>query len=103
MCPDPRRVLIVTGHHNWIALAYAHFICCYHIKESTGWQLVFTSPYLERSVERLALNSRVVSVNQPENKEKMIAISFGSQIRLWSCHDETSKEIGKGKWFVRDA
>ncbi|XP_072023843.1 BTB/POZ domain-containing protein KCTD3-like isoform X2 [Amphiura filiformis] len=101
MYPDPRKVLIATGHHNWIALAYAHFICCYRIKESTGWQLVFTSPYLERTVERLALNSRVVMVNQPDNKEKMIAISYGSQIRLWSCHDEKSSEVGTFDLGVR--
>ncbi|XP_033629547.1 BTB/POZ domain-containing protein KCTD3-like isoform X1 [Asterias rubens] len=93
-CTDPRRVLIVAGHHNWIALAYAHFVCCYRIKESTGWQLVFTSPYLERTIERVALNSRV-PLSQSEGKEKMVAVSYGSQIRLWSCQDESKRnQIG---------
>ncbi|XP_038073163.1 BTB/POZ domain-containing protein KCTD3-like [Patiria miniata] len=87
---DPHRVLIVSGHHNWIVLAYAHFVCCYRIKESTGWQLVFTSPYLERTIERVALNSRV-PLSQSEGKEKMVAVSYGSQIRLWSCQDESSR------------
>ena len=26
---DPRKVLIIAGHHNYIAIAYAHFVCCY--------------------------------------------------------------------------
>ncbi len=26
---DPRKVLIVAGHHNWIVAAYAHFVICY--------------------------------------------------------------------------
>ncbi|XP_040841612.1 BTB/POZ domain-containing protein KCTD3 isoform X3 [Ochotona curzoniae] len=26
---DPRKVLIVAGHHNWIVAAYAHFAVCY--------------------------------------------------------------------------
>lgn len=26
---DPRKVLIVAGHHNWIVVAYAHFVICY--------------------------------------------------------------------------
>ncbi|KAK7913342.1 hypothetical protein WMY93_013553 [Mugilogobius chulae] len=28
---DPRKVLIVAGHHNWIVAAYAHFVICYSI------------------------------------------------------------------------
>lgn len=26
---DPRKVLIIAGHHNWIVAAYAHFVICY--------------------------------------------------------------------------
>lgn len=26
---DPLRVRIVKGHHNWIAVVYAHFVTCY--------------------------------------------------------------------------
>lgn len=26
---DPRKVLIISGHHNWIVAAYAHFVICY--------------------------------------------------------------------------
>uniref|UniRef100_A0A8C7SPC6 BTB/POZ domain-containing protein KCTD3 n=1 Tax=Oncorhynchus mykiss TaxID=8022 RepID=A0A8C7SPC6_ONCMY len=56
---DPRKVLIVAGHHNWIVVAYAHFVICYRIKESSGWQQVFSSPFLDWSIERVALNAKV--------------------------------------------
>lgn len=26
---DPLRVQIIKAHHNWIAVAYAHFVVCY--------------------------------------------------------------------------
>lgn len=31
---DPRKVLIVAGHHNWIVAAYAHFAVCYRYEYS---------------------------------------------------------------------
>nr|XP_054758380.1 BTB/POZ domain-containing protein KCTD3-like [Lytechinus pictus] len=92
---DPRRVLIVSGHHNWIVLAYAHFVCCYRIKESTGWHLVFQSPHLEQTVHRVALNPKVGGAAHIENREKMVAVAFGSQIRMWSSNEGEEKvEIG---------
>ncbi|XP_070562482.1 BTB/POZ domain-containing protein KCTD3-like [Ptychodera flava] len=92
---DPRKVILIRGHHNWIAVAYPHFVCCYRIKESTGWHLVFTSPYLDRPVERLALNAKVTGVNQGDNREKMVAVSYGSTVRLWCCQDGSMRnEIG---------
>ncbi|XP_030854857.1 BTB/POZ domain-containing protein KCTD3 [Strongylocentrotus purpuratus] len=92
---DPRRVLIVSGHHNWIVLAYSHFICCYRIKESTGWHQVFQSPHLEQTVHRVALNPKVGGAAHLENREKMVAVAFGSQIRMWSSNESEEKvEIG---------
>ncbi|XP_077980981.1 BTB/POZ domain-containing protein KCTD3-like [Glandiceps talaboti] len=92
---DPRKVILIRGHHNWLAVAYPHFVCCYRIKESTGWHLVFTSPYLERTVERLALNVKVTGINQGDNREKMVAVSYGSTVRLWCCQDGSLRsEIG---------
>lgn len=26
---DPLRVQIIKAHHNWIVVAYAHFVVCY--------------------------------------------------------------------------
>ncbi|XP_061881682.1 BTB/POZ domain-containing protein KCTD3 [Entelurus aequoreus] len=92
--PDPRKVLIVAGHHNWIVAAYAHFVICYRIKESTGWQQVFSSPYLDRTIERIALNAKVVG-GPHGDKDKMVAAASESSIILWSIHDGGSgNEIG---------
>uniref|UniRef100_A0A673ZEG7 BTB/POZ domain-containing protein KCTD3 n=1 Tax=Salmo trutta TaxID=8032 RepID=A0A673ZEG7_SALTR len=98
MCPgavvDPRKVLIVAGHHNWIVVAYAHFVICYRIKESSGWQQVFSSPYLDWSIERIALNAKVVG-GPHGDKDKMVAAASNSNIILWSIQDGGSgNEIG---------
>uniref|UniRef100_A0AAQ4QWN5 BTB/POZ domain-containing protein KCTD3 n=1 Tax=Gasterosteus aculeatus aculeatus TaxID=481459 RepID=A0AAQ4QWN5_GASAC len=96
---DPRKVLIIAGHHNWIVAAYAHFVICYRIKESSGWQQVFSSPYLDCTIERIALNAKVVG-GPHGDKDKMVAASSESSIILWSIQDGGSgNEIGKvGVW-----
>ncbi|XP_064411659.1 BTB/POZ domain-containing protein KCTD3 isoform X2 [Latimeria chalumnae] len=91
---DPRKVLIVAGHHNWIVAAYAHFVVCYRIKESSGWQQVFTSPYLDWTIERVAVNAKVVG-GPHGDKDKMVAVASESSIILWSIQDGGSgNEIG---------
>uniref|UniRef100_A0A673ZC99 Potassium channel tetramerization domain containing 3 n=1 Tax=Salmo trutta TaxID=8032 RepID=A0A673ZC99_SALTR len=88
------KVLIVAGHHNWIVVAYAHFVICYRIKESSGWQQVFSSPYLDWSIERIALNAKVVG-GPHGDKDKMVAAASNSNIILWSIQDGGSgNEIG---------
>ncbi|XP_029945901.1 BTB/POZ domain-containing protein KCTD3 [Salarias fasciatus] len=91
---DPRKVLIIAGHHNWIVAAYAHFVICYRIKESSGWQQVFSSPYLDWTIERIALNAKVVG-GPHGDKDKMVAAASESRIILWSIQDGGSgNEIG---------
>ncbi|EHB01604.1 BTB/POZ domain-containing protein KCTD3 [Heterocephalus glaber] len=80
---DPRKVLTVAGHHNWIMTAYTHFAVCYRIKESSGQQQVFTSPYLNWAIERAALNAKVVG-GPHGDKDKMVAVASESSIILWS-------------------
>lgn len=95
--PDSLRVCIVKGHHNWIAVAYAHFVACYRLKDSTGWQLALTSPYLEPVIERIALNAKVMppAAGQPEQANKMLAVSYCTQVRLWGITEEGSRsDIG---------
>uniref|UniRef100_A0A8C1FPS9 Potassium channel tetramerization domain containing 3 n=2 Tax=Cyprinus carpio TaxID=7962 RepID=A0A8C1FPS9_CYPCA len=88
------KVLIVAGHHNWIVAAYAHFVICYRIKESSGWQQVFSSPYLDWAIEQVALNAKVVG-GPHGDKDKMVAASSESSIILWSIQDGGSgSEIG---------
>ncbi|XP_075906225.1 BTB/POZ domain-containing protein KCTD3 isoform X2 [Nelusetta ayraudi] len=91
---DPRKVLIIAGHHNWIVAAYAHFVICYRIKESSGWQQVFSSPYLNWTIERIALNAKVVG-GPHGDKDKMVAAASESNIILWNIQDGGSgNEIG---------
>ncbi|XP_043501074.1 BTB/POZ domain-containing protein KCTD3 isoform X1 [Polistes fuscatus] len=80
---DPLRVQIIKAHHNWIVVAYAHFITCYRLKDSSGWQHAFTSPHIESIIERVAINAKIGSGVDG----KMVAISYGSQVRLWSVSE----------------
>ncbi|XP_044265380.1 BTB/POZ domain-containing protein KCTD3 [Tribolium madens] len=84
---DPLRVQIIKAHHNWIVVGYAHFIVSYRLKDSSGWQQVFTSPHIEQCIERIAINAKMGS---GENS-KMVAISYGSQVRLWGISDNGEK------------
>ncbi|XP_068152227.1 BTB/POZ domain-containing protein KCTD3 [Drosophila tropicalis] len=84
---DPLRVQIIKAHQNWIAVAYAHFVICYRVKDSNGWQQVFTSPHIDAPIERIAINSKVNTSTAEPIPSKMVAISYGSQIRLWSIQD----------------
>ncbi|XP_077398241.1 SH3KBP1-binding protein 1 [Festucalex cinctus] len=87
---DPGLVRIICGHHNWIAVAYSQFVACYRVKESTGWQQVFTSPRLDWLIDRVALNAKVMGVNN-----KMVAVASGAEIILWCiCPDGNGNEIG---------
>lgn len=87
---DPLRVQIIKAHHNWISAAYPHFVTCYRLKDSSGWQLVFTSPYIEATIERLAIIVNYSNANE-KTQSKMVAISYGSQIRLWRVLDDGNK------------
>ncbi|XP_010890268.2 SH3KBP1-binding protein 1 isoform X2 [Esox lucius] len=91
---DPGMVRIVCGHHNWIAVAYAQFVVCYRVKESTGWQQVFTSPRLDWVIDRVALNAKVMGGSLGDN-DKMVAVASGTEIILWTiCPDGNGNEIG---------
>lgn len=98
---DPMRVRTIRAHHNWISVAYAHFVTCFHLKDSSGWQHVFTSPYIENCIEHIAINAKI---NQGANGDylKMVAISCGSQIYLWNILEDGGKiNVGTFKLNVR--
>ncbi|XP_021344366.1 BTB/POZ domain-containing protein KCTD3-like, partial [Mizuhopecten yessoensis] len=64
------------------------------MKDSTGWHLIWTSPYMTCPVERIAINAKVLNPNQ-DNTNKMVAASYGTNIQLWSVSDDgSSREIG---------
>ncbi|RZF43067.1 hypothetical protein LSTR_LSTR001245 [Laodelphax striatellus] len=98
---DPLRVQIIKAHHHWIVVAYAHFVVCYRLKDSTGWQHVFTSPHIESCIERVAVNSKLVQ-NGINEVSKMVAISYASHIRLWGLTElGTRTNIGTFNLNVR--
>lgn len=87
-------VRLVCGHHNWIAVAYTHFLVCYRLKEASGWQLAFSSPRLDWPVERLALTARVLGGALGEH-DKMVAAATGGEILLWALQAQGGgSEIG---------
>ncbi|GAB1291770.1 SH3KBP1-binding protein 1 [Apodemus speciosus] len=91
---EPGMVRLVCGHHNWIAVAYTHFLVCYRLKEASGWQLVFSSPRLDWPIERLALTARVLG-GAPGEHDKMVAAATGSEILLWALQAQGGgSEIG---------
>ncbi|XP_040903019.1 SH3KBP1-binding protein 1 [Toxotes jaculatrix] len=91
---DSGMVRIICGHHNWIAVAYAQFVVCYRVKESTGWQQVFTSPRLDWVIDRVALNAKVMGGSLGDN-DKMVAVASATEIILWAiCPDGNGNEIG---------
>ena len=59
---DPLRVQIVQAHQNCIAVAFPHFVACFKQKENNGFQPIFTSPYFEYFVERVAINAKMGNV-----------------------------------------
>jgi hypothetical protein len=51
------------------------------MKDSTGWHHIWSSPYMENTVERVALNAKVVAQNQ-ENTNKMVAALMGNLVQF---------------------
>lgn len=65
------------------------------LKDSSGWQHVFTSSHIENCIERIAINAKMGSGGAGETS-KMVALSYGSQVRLWGISDDgTQTSIGK--------
>uniref|UniRef100_A0ACB8FFC5 SH3KBP1-binding protein 1 n=1 Tax=Sphaerodactylus townsendi TaxID=933632 RepID=A0ACB8FFC5_9SAUR len=91
---DPGMVRLVCGHHNWIAVAYAQFLVCYRMKETSGWELAFCSPLLDWVIEHVALNARVIGGSLGDN-DKMVAAASCSEVLLWALQpDGSGVEIG---------
>jgi len=95
---DPLKVISVTAHHNCLAVAYRHFVAVYKLKESCGFQLAFTSPYLEQDIARVAINTKMGSVLPSIGLDQvtlMIAVACGSSVRLMGFSEDGSRtDIG---------
>lgn len=67
------------------------------VKESTGWQQVFTSPRLDWVIDRVALNAKVMAGSLGDN-DKMVAVASATEIILWAiCPDGNGNEIGESR------
>ena len=95
---DPLRVLMVTAHHNCLAVAYKHFVAVYRLRESSGFQLSFTTPYLDQDLCLVAINSKIGSVLPGAGLEQisiLLAVACGTNIRLMGFSEEGAKtEVG---------
>ena len=95
---DPLRVLMVAAHHNCLAVAYKHFVAVYRLRESSGFQISFTTPHLEKEVSLVAINSKIGSVLPGAGLDQvciMLAVASGNNIRLMGYSEEGAKtEIG---------
>lgn len=73
----------------------------YRVKESSGWQQVFTSPRLDWVIDRVALNAKVMGGSLGDN-DKMVAVASGTEIILWAiCPDGNGSEIGESIYSIR--
>lgn len=88
---DPLRVQVIKAHHNWLAVAYSHFFICYRMKDSSGWKLVFTSPFVDQVIERIAINAKMNLTSTNETPLRMVAISYGSEIKLFGIGEDGTK------------
>lgn len=96
------KVQIIKAHHNWIAVAYSHFVTGYscdralRLTDSCGWYVVFQSPVQDAFIERIALNAKTggaganASGNNVTGTDVMLGVASGSLVRLWafSTHGE---------------
>uniref|UniRef100_W6NAN1 Potassium channel domain containing protein n=1 Tax=Haemonchus contortus TaxID=6289 RepID=W6NAN1_HAECO len=90
--PDPLRVRIVRAHHNSIIVAYAYYACVYRMKESLGWQSVYSTPRMDSLIRHVALNTKF----GPQNTDRMVAVALANgNILLWSLEEgDTAVKIG---------
>lgn len=98
---DPLRVQIIKAHFNWIVVAYSNFFCCWRMRDFNGWKLIFTSPLIDHVIERIAINSKMnLTTSNTETPVRMVAISYGSEIRLWGISEDGGKSDIIGEfWF----
>ncbi|XP_050674971.1 BTB/POZ domain-containing protein KCTD3 [Leptidea sinapis] len=85
---DNVKVLIIKAHHNWIAVAYAHFVCGYRLTDSCGWYVAFQSPVQESTIERIALNAKsggsTTGGSTTTGNDVMLGIASGPLVKLWA-------------------
>ncbi|XP_059053337.1 BTB/POZ domain-containing protein KCTD3 [Achroia grisella] len=91
---DSMKVQIIKAHHNWVAVAYTHFVTGYRLTDSCGWYVVFQSPVQDSVIERIALNAKTggsanSSGNNSAGTDVMLGITSGPLVKLWAFSTHT--------------
>lgn len=77
---------------NLKKIIYNTIIYYNRLKDSSGWQQVFTSPHIDNCIERIAINAKINSQNgNSDGSSVMVAISYGNQVRLWGVSEQGSR------------
>ncbi|CAH2094700.1 unnamed protein product [Euphydryas editha] len=88
------KVQIIKAHHNWIAVAYTHFVTGYRLTDSCGWYVIFQSPVQDSVIERIALNAKTgggatSGGTSSSGTDVMLGIASGPLVRLWAFSTHT--------------
>lgn len=71
----------IVAHHNAIAIAHPHYVSCYRLKDTLGWQLIFESESIDNKIEEISFyyNCGVA----PGSGPKLMLAIREEVIRLW--------------------
>ena len=70
------------------------------VRESRGWDVLFTTPPLERVPQRIALNTTVSmrAAGAGGSTGPILAAVLGNEIKAWSC-STSAQVLGKGRRY----
>ena len=75
----------------------ALLLMLYRVKESRGWRLVFTTPYLERPPQKIAINAKVIGNGLGD---KMLAYSTGMYVHVCPLVMLYTAKHSRGKTYT---
>ena len=95
-------VIQIVAHHNSIAVARPHYVSCYRLKDTLGWQKVFETDRFVKGITRIAF-CYLYATNANVAPQIMLAIVQDRDkfIKLISCRitgqgkPEAVKDIGR--------
>lgn len=91
---EPNPVTQIVAHHNAVAVAHPHYITCYRLKDSFGWQKIYDSDYIPTKVISGIAFCYNCGVGPGSGAKFMLALSFQKDqyIRLWSIAVNSSNQ-----------
>lgn len=93
---DPVRVRMVRTHGNTLVVAYAYYACVYRLRDSIGWQALWTSPRLDYTVKHVAVMSKFGS----QSSDKLIALGLENESVLLYVVFEDGTMMKKGNFSL---